>query len=133
MRRCWSSIFGLGGQIVQLKETTDEVSKLYQRLSKDLIAAFPDVKSFSVTNLKYMQYFYECYSSPQLVDYCKMGIFSIPWGHNRTIIDKCKNNKDKALFYVAKTIENNWSRVVLLNFLDTDLYERQGKAITNFS
>lgn len=39
----------------------------------------------------------------------------------------------KALFYVRKTIENNWSRAVLLNWLDTDLYERQGKAITNFN
>lgn len=38
-----------------------------------------------------------------------------------------------AIFYVEKTLENNWSRAVLLNFLDTDLYERQGKAITNFS
>ena len=32
-----------------------------------------------------------------------------------------------------QVIENNWSRDVLLNFLGTDLYERQGKAITNFS
>ena len=75
----------------------------------------------------------ESKSSPQLVDYRKMGIFSIPWGHNRTIIDKCKGDKNRALFYVTKTLENNWSRAVLLNFLDTDLYERQGKAITNFS
>jgi predicted nuclease of restriction endonuclease-like (RecB) superfamily len=60
-------------------------------------------------------------------------IYRIPWGHNRTIIDKCKNNTDKALFYVRKTLENNWSRDVLLNYLDSDLYERQGKAITNFS
>lgn len=37
------------------------------------------------------------------------------------------------MFYIRKTIENNWSRDVLLNFLGTDLYERQGKAITNFS
>jgi predicted nuclease of restriction endonuclease-like (RecB) superfamily len=36
------------------------------------------------------------------------------------------------LFYVHKTLENSWSRAVLLNFLDTDLFERQGKAITNF-
>nr|MCR5789992.1 PDDEXK nuclease domain-containing protein [Lachnospiraceae bacterium] len=35
-------------------------------------------------------------------------------------------------FYVKETLENNWSRAVLLNFLDTNLYERQGKAITNF-
>ncbi len=59
-------------------------------------------------------------------------IFLIPWGHIRTIIDKCKGNRDKALFYVHKTLENSWSRAVLLNFLDTDLFERQGKAITNF-
>ena len=48
-------------------------------------------------------------------------------------MDKCKDNRDKALFYIEKTLKNNWSRAVLLNFLDTDLYERQGKAITNFS
>ena len=51
-------------------------------------------------------------------------IFCIPWGHNKLIIDKCKNNPDKALFFVKETIENNWSRAVLLNFLDTGLYER---------
>ena len=59
-------------------------------------------------------------------------IFKIPWSHNKYIIDKCKNNVNKALFYVKKTIENNWSRNVLLNFLDTDLYERQGKSVCNF-
>ena len=37
------------------------------------------------------------------------------------------------MFYVHKTLENSWSRAVLLNFLDTDLFERQGKAITNFA
>ncbi|MCR5249092.1 MAG: PDDEXK nuclease domain-containing protein [Lachnospiraceae bacterium] len=60
-------------------------------------------------------------------------IFLIPWGHNKAILDKCKDNRDKALFFVNKTLENNWPRAVLLNFLDTDLYERQGKAITNFA
>ena len=61
-----------------------------------------------------------------------MNIFMIPWGHHRFIIDKCKNDRDKAVFYVEKTLENNWSRAILLNFLDTNLYERQGKAISNF-
>ena len=56
----------------------------------------------------------------------------LPWGHIRYIIDNCKNDLDKALFFVGKTLENNWSRAVLLNFLGTDLYERQGKAITNY-
>lgn len=36
------------------------------------------------------------------------------------------------MFYVRKTLENGWSRNVLLNFMDTNLYERQGKAVSNF-
>ena len=36
------------------------------------------------------------------------------------------------MFFVRKTIENGWSGNMLLNILDTDLYERLEKAITNF-
>ena len=57
----------------------------------------------------------------------------IPWGHLRCIIDSCKGNAKKAIFFINETLEHNWSRPVLLNFLDTDLYERQGKSITNFT
>ena len=71
-------------------------------------------------------------SYPQLGDDLRSDIFMIPWGHQKLIIDKCKDDQNKALFFVHKTIENNWSRSVLLNFLETDLYDRQGKAITNF-
>lgn len=59
-------------------------------------------------------------------------IWRIPWGHHRYIIDKCFKEPDKTMFFVRKTLENGWSRNVLLNFMDTVLYERQGKAITNF-
>ncbi len=41
-------------------------------------------------------------------------IFKIPWGHNREIISKT-NSKEEALFYVQKTIENSWSRNVLVH------------------
>lgn len=68
---------------------------------------------------------------PQTADDFKL-LFLIPWDHHRRIIDKCKGYMDKALLFVRKTWENNWGRDVLLNWLDTDLYERDGKAITNF-
>ena len=63
----------------------------------------------------------------------ELQLFNIPWGHHRFIIDKCYHEPEKALFFVQKTVENGWSRAMLLNFLDTDLYARQGKAITNFA
>jgi predicted nuclease of restriction endonuclease-like (RecB) superfamily len=59
-------------------------------------------------------------------------IFQIPWGHQIQIFTKCKSVRE-ALFYVQKTIENGWSRSVLMNFLETDLFSAQGKALTNFS
>lgn len=59
-------------------------------------------------------------------------LFSIPWGHHTLLIDRCSDNIEKALFFVRSTVENGWSRSMLLNALSTDLYERQGKALTNF-
>jgi predicted nuclease of restriction endonuclease-like (RecB) superfamily len=47
------------------------------------------------------------------------------------IIQKIKNH-NAALFYINQTIENNWSRAVLEYQIETNLYQRQGKAITNF-
>ena len=60
-------------------------------------------------------------------------LVSVPWGHHRIIIDKCKGDRARALFYVRRTIQNGWSRNVLLNWLSTDLYEREGKGQTNFA
>lgn len=141
----------LGKDIVAKQCENKWGSSFFNNLSKDLKIEIPESKGFSVTNLKYMKYFYELYAPllirpqlgdgelqqeivrPQLGDFENNYIFCIPWGHTKLIIDRCKDNINKALFYTKKTIENNWSRAVLLNFLDTDLYERQGKAITNFS
>lgn len=142
--------WSIGRDISQMELTAKYGSGFYKKLSSDLKAIFPDSSSFSETNLRYMWRFYELYpltenlpqlvakseneNTPQVVADLKEqnNIFLIPWGHHRCIIDKCRNDREKALFYVNKVIENNWSRAVLLNFLDTDLYDRQGKAVTNF-
>ena len=68
----------------------------------------------------------------QLVASSEVGIiFKIPWGHHIQILTKRKGNRDKALYFVRQSLNNNWSRAVLMNFLDTNLYERDGTAITN--
>ena len=58
-------------------------------------------------------------------------IFQIPWRHHVEIITKCKSVHE-AMFYVQKIIQNGWSRAMLMNFMETDLYQRQGKALNNF-
>lgn len=132
-----SFYWNLGKEIAEREAERKYGSDFYTSLSKDLKKALPGDKGFASTNLRYMVKFYLLYSGtnlPQVVgDFQKTDLFSIPWGHHRLIIDRCKGNKNKAVFFVKKTIQNNWSRSVLEHFLDTDLYTRQGKSISNFA
>ena len=127
----------LGRDIVERKFENVYGSGFYRNLSNDLRRELPDSKGFSPTNLKYFKYFYELYhqvtaNRQQVVDGLETNLFSIPWGHHVQIINRCGGDANKALFYVRKTAEFNWSRSVLMNFLDTGLYEREGKAVSNF-
>ena len=118
----------LGKEITQKQKETKWGDKFLESLSKDLMAEFPDVKGFSLRNLKYIRQWYLFWENGQQAVAL---ITQIPWGHNLVIISKCKNTKE-ALFYVQKTIENGWSRAVLTHQIESGLYKRTGKAITNF-
>ena len=137
--------WSLGEDIVKRQVEKKYGAGIMDILSRDLKAEFPHVTGFSRRNLFYTKEFYLTYYQliekvPQVVAQLNDGfrtsllkdLFSIPWGQHRTILDKVKGNPDKALFYVRKTIENGWSRATLLNFLDTNLYERSGNAVHNF-
>lgn len=107
-----------------------------------LSARFPESGGFSVTNLGYVKRFHELYSQldkfyPQFVgntkyEKLKEAIFMVPWGHHHFIIDKFLENPKRAFYYIQLTLANGWSRSVLLNAIDLDLKEPEGKAITNF-
>lgn len=145
--------WSLGQDIVERNFENTYGSEFFKNLSLDLKEEFPDTKGFSPTNLGYIKRFYMLYSnamrispqvegkSPQisnLSNYPQVGgnseplIFSVPWGHHKLLIDKFLKAPEKVMFYVQKTVENNWSRTVLDWQIDSNLYERQGKAISNF-
>lgn len=130
--------WNIGKDIIEKQETAKWGDSFLTVMSKDLKKAFPGVSGFSAQNLKHIRYWYRFYSSRanglQVVtqfETAKQMIKSIPWGHNQRIMYKCKNINE-ALFYVQKTLDNGWSRSVLEHQIDSNLYERQGKAITNF-
>lgn len=127
----------LGQDIAELRAEAQWGSKFYESLSRDLKSEFPEMKGFSITNLKYCKRFYNLYNQSNIIrhqfgDEFDTPIFLIPWRHHVEILTKCKS-VDEALYYVNKTIENGWSRAVLLNFLDAKLFLTEGKAITNFN
>jgi predicted nuclease of restriction endonuclease-like (RecB) superfamily len=133
-----SLYWDLGRDIVEKQENAKWGDSFLAVMSKDLKREFPDMAGFSAQNLKHIRYWYRFYSHGekglQLVtqfEIVERMIKSIPWGHNQRIAYKCKDINE-AIFYVQKTLDNNWSRNVLEHQIDGRLYERQGKAITNF-
>ena len=106
----------------------------FDELSADLKVAIPESNGLSSRNLRYVCAFYEFYGSlaclQQVVANSKPAVavprldvlLRIPWGHHVLILDKCKGDCEKALFYVRKTVENGWSRSVLALEISQDLY-----------
>ena len=104
-------------------------AKVVDQLSQDLQKDFPGMKGFSPRNLKYMRALAEKYPNEQFV---QQAVAQIPWGHNVILLDKVKDEKQRE-WYIKKAIENGWSRNVLAIQIDTQLFDKQGKAETNFS
>jgi len=123
----------LGSKIVEKQKNAHWGSGFLKNMSRDLMEEFPDVKGFSLRNIKYIRQWYLFYSiQSEKGQQVVAQLFLIPWGQNLHIITKCKNI-NQALFYINKTIENSWSRTVLKHQIESQLYERTAKAITNFS
>jgi predicted nuclease of restriction endonuclease-like (RecB) superfamily len=159
------------GKTISEKQTAWGTGFL-QQLSKDLSTEFPDMKGFSLRNLKYCRNFFEFYNSAkgqqpvallqnvdvtnsqQLVDDFKnddqvknpqpedeiisqdtilqQAVAKIPWGHNILIFSK-SSTLEEALFYANQCLQNGWSRNVLALQLKSNLFQRSGNAISNFS
>lgn len=127
----------LGSDIVERQKNAHWGDGFLKQLSQDLSADFPEMSGFSIRNLQLICKWYNFYNeqftnTKQLVSQLQEDFFSTPWGHHILIMQRCKDT-DKALFYIQQTVENNWSRSVLDWQIDSNLYERQGKAISNFT
>ena len=153
----------LGKDICNKEAENKYGSKFYATLSRDLRNEIPDAEGLSERNLRYTKKFYPLYNqkikilqqiaanseseilqqpaaksntelaSQELAAHIMQDLFSVPWGHQMLLIDKCSDDVIKALFYVQQVVENGWSRNILHNYIDSSLYERQGKALSNFT
>ena len=118
----------IGKAILERQKKEGWGAKIIDRLSKDLTHSFPDMKGFSPRNLKYMRSFAEVYPDHSFVQQVAA---QIPWFHNCTLLDKVPDPKERQ-WYFKKTIEHGWSRSILSLQIESRLFQRQGKAVTNF-
>jgi len=144
--------WNLGRDIVEMHVEERWGEHVIKQLSVDLSNELPGVEGLSRTSIYYCKKFYLLYSQSdvivqQVAEQLELngladgddvivqqavGLFQIPWGHHCVIMDNVDGDCKKALFFVQKTIENGWSRAMLMNLIGTGLYEREGKALSNF-
>ena len=128
----------LGAEICEKQKEVKWGDGWLEELSRVLMAEFTNIKGFSLRNLQYIRQWYLFYNEyvvfvqQHVAQISEDVFFSVPWGHHLYILTKCKDVQ-KALFYLNRTVKYGWSRSVLLNFLDTNLYESEGNSINNFS
>ena len=146
----------LGEDISQKISEYNWGAKVIEQLAKDLSLEFPGVKGFSRRNLYYVKKFYEFFTEftksdefvPRTGAQNEIAIVprgeaqnipsivhliggQLPWSHIKILLDKNKSYEE-SLFYIHETIENGWSRDTLALQIKSDLYSRQGNAVTNF-
>lgn len=146
----------LGGELSRKLAETHWGARIIDQLAKDLCSEFPGVQGFSRRNLYYVKKFYEFYIAfsgreqivpptgaqiePEIMPRSGARTYppiilqlggQLPWSHIKILLDKVSEHQ-KALFYIQKTIENGWGRDVLALQIKSDLFARQGKAISNF-
>jgi predicted nuclease of restriction endonuclease-like (RecB) superfamily len=137
----------IGKTILEQQKKDGWGGKTIDKLAIDLRTEFPDFQGLSVRNLKYMRAFAEAYPTffsivqptvAQLEDgknsgtlFVQPSVAQIPWTHHTIILDKAKTLEER-LFYMEKTLQNGWSKAILSLQIESELYKRQGNAITNF-
>ncbi len=117
----------IGNDILERQDEQGWGAKVIANLSHDLSHEFPQMKGFSSRNLKYMRGFAVAYPDEAFVQEV---LAQITWYHNITLLSKVKDSKERE-WYIRQTIQQGWSRNVLVHQIESGLFNRQGNAVTN--
>jgi len=118
----------IGKEILTRQRQEGWGTRVIDFLAQDLRVEFPEMRGLSTRNLKYMRSFAEAWPKKSIVQQLAA---QLPWTHNCILLDKVKTPPER-LWYVEQTIENGWSRNVLVMQIESGLHRRQGSAVTNF-
>lgn len=111
-----------------LSENIRYGNSFIKNVSIELSLEFPKIKGFSERNLRSMRLFYEEYKDDEN---WQQLVAKLPWGHNLLLIEKIKDKEIRKI-YVDATIQNGWSRNVLMVQIESNYHLRIGSNVNNF-
>ena len=120
--------WNIGKEILERQEREGWGTSVIDRLSADLKEIFPEMNGFSTRNLSNMKRFASTWRENSIL---QQPVAKLQWRSIIKIMDKVKDEKARE-WYAQKSLTNGWSSNVLHFMIEGQLYEREGKAITNF-
>src|SRR3984885_8546234 len=118
----------IGRDILERQDAHGWGAKVVDRLAADFKSEFPDARGFSRVNLLYMRAFAEAWPEEEIV---QRVVGRLPWGQNIELLGV--KDPTARRWYAEAALDRGWSRPVLATQIDTQLYARQGQAVTNFA
>lgn len=106
---------------LKLIENNKWGSSFIDTLAKDLKMEFPTLKGMSARNLRYMQKFATEFDNDEFLQH---DVAKLPWTSVTTIMDQVKD-KEQRNWYIKESVQNGWSRPVIVHQIASKLYERQ--------
>ena len=145
--------WSIGRDLVTLRAESRWGAGVVKQFALDMRETFPDSTGFSFSNVKYMKQWYSFYNEHVIKSQRPVGLLEedeheksqrpigflempeyfshIPWGQHIDIVSRCKT-LDEALFYAHQVADFGVSRPALNEKIDTQLYQAQGAALSNF-
>ena len=102
----------IGEVIVGRQQSQGWGKSVVERLAADLRKEFPGMAGFSPQNIWYMRALY------------------LAWTDEVENLQRSVGDSDRQV--LQRAIANGWSRNMLVHWMESDLYSRQGKAVTSF-
>lgn len=106
---------------LKLIENNKWGSSFIDTLAKDLKMEFPTLKGMSARNLRYMQKFATEFDNDEFLQH---DVAKLSWTSVTTIMDQVKD-KEQRNWYIKESVQNGWSRPVIVHQIASKLYERQ--------
>lgn len=142
----------VGKMIIERQKREGWGTAVIPRLSRDICNELSEIKGFSERNIKLMVQFYREYPkmfpigqqpvaqlAQQFLSAKEQGKSEVMqqlaaqllWSHNVLLIQKVKDISTRC-WYAQAVIEHGWGRDVLYQMINSQAYERHGKAVNNF-
>lgn len=118
----------IGKLIVERRAIEGYGANVVRRLSADLAVAVPGQRGFAPRSLQYMRAFAVAW--PDFEKVRQLSHF-LAWGHIQTLLNRLDEPAERE-WYARRSIEDGWSRGVLIDRINAQLHLREGAAPSNF-